>query len=246
MRVLNQHIKEVLWFILGVYCACVIFAYATSESKDFVSVLNSLGGFISGGGAIAAILTLIHLVYDKINSKINEEVSYGNYILLTLERQITFLKMQSETLSQFNSGSEKELPYTIPVISFDQSLSHQINLEKGIFLLSGSKPEVLAQVDAVQRNFANLSDRWQQRNELWYEYHHSISSVYGTGAVISRNDTISILGETKILALEQATEDVLSLLPNSIRDLPKVHKNLTQVMMTDYPRCRVLVLNSAS
>jgi len=245
LRVLKQYTKEILWFTLGAYFACVIFAYSSSESKNIVQVLNSLGGFISGGGAVAAILTLIYLVYDKVDAKESAEVSYANFILLTIERQLTFLGMQSESVSEYLKVPSAQRPYLIPVISFDQSLSRQINLEKAIFLLSGSRPEVLAQVDSVQRNFANLCDRWNQRNELWYEYHYAVSSKFGTDVTISKNDAVKLLGATKILALEQATEDILSMLPNLVSDLPKVHRNLAQTMLLDYPRRRVLVLDSA-
>ncbi|KQA97606.1 hypothetical protein CGT92_16730 [Vibrio metoecus] len=123
LKVIEKYMRELLWFVLGLYFAAVILAYSTSKQGNIVETLNSLGGFISGGGAVAAILTLIHVIYDKERQTNANNVSYANFILLTLERQVTFLRMLESSLSSSKDLDKSVKPFVIPVHEFDMSLS---------------------------------------------------------------------------------------------------------------------------
>ncbi len=243
LKFIEKYKRELLWFVLGLYFAAVILAYSTSKHGNVVETLNSLGGFISGGGAVAAILTLIHVIYDKERQKSANNVSYANFILLTLDRQVTFLRMLESSLSSSKDLDKRVKPFVIPVHDFDMSLSRQIDLEKSIFLLQTSNSHILAKVDAVQRNFNNLADRWHYRNQLWLEYHQAISREYGVNGDVQRDQVIELLGQTHILSLEQSTHEILDLLPNAIRDIPLVSRELSSTMRKDYPKHGVLIID---
>ncbi|HAS8111385.1 TPA: hypothetical protein I7722_21420 [Vibrio vulnificus] len=241
MKIIDRYKREVLWFVLGLYFAAVILAYSTSNNTNIIQTLNSLGGFISGGGACAAILTLIHVIYEKEREKKINDVSYANFILLTLDRQITFLRMLESSLKSSADLPDAVKPFIIPIHDFDTSLAKQIDLEKSIFLLQTTNPQILAKIDAVQRNFSNLASRWCVRNQLWLEYHQAVSRKYGVNGDVQREQVIALLGQTHVLSLEQATAEILGLLPNSIRDIPLVHRELSEVMIKNYPRHGILV-----
>ncbi|TQP19897.1 hypothetical protein [Vibrio cholerae] len=54
-------VKDLSLILSGFYLAAVVLAFVNAESKSLISTLNSLGTFISGGGAIAAILTIVQV-----------------------------------------------------------------------------------------------------------------------------------------------------------------------------------------
>jgi len=49
--------------------------------------LNSLGTFISSAGAMAALLTLLHVLTEKKLDEINENVAIANFTLTCIARQ---------------------------------------------------------------------------------------------------------------------------------------------------------------
>ncbi|EJC6765554.1 hypothetical protein MX824_004911 [Vibrio parahaemolyticus] len=73
-------VKDLGLVLSGFYVAAVIFAYADNGNKSIFTILNSLGTFISGGGAIAAILTIVQVsshrrqerAYAVASSRINQ------------------------------------------------------------------------------------------------------------------------------------------------------------------------------
>ncbi|MFZ3516728.1 hypothetical protein LC147_27090 [Vibrio harveyi] len=69
---MKKYTKEACLIFVGFYLFAVLFVAVESNSKDLVVVLNSLGGFISAGGALAAILTIIQVARNReIDSKYN-------------------------------------------------------------------------------------------------------------------------------------------------------------------------------
>ncbi|EPW6917245.1 hypothetical protein ACWOYE_004322, partial [Vibrio vulnificus] len=85
--------------------------------------------------------------------------------------------------------------------------------------------------------------RWHYRNQLWLEYHQAISREYGVNGDVQRDQVIELLGQTHILSLEQSTHEILDLLPNAIRDIPLVSRELSSTMRKDYPKHGVLIID---
>lgn len=69
--------KEISLIFVGFFLSALLFVAVKSNSKDLVNVLNSLGGFLSAGGALAAILTIIQVANNReIDSKYNSSSTH--------------------------------------------------------------------------------------------------------------------------------------------------------------------------
>ncbi|WP_133151805.1 hypothetical protein [Vibrio lentus] len=104
----------------------VVYSFANDKGKPVIEILNSLGVFLSSGGAIVAFITLLNVIMTKRTAQEDSEVEFSNYILLILDRQSRFLKMVLDDITlqednyKFSSTTDRALG--LRVAEFDESL----------------------------------------------------------------------------------------------------------------------------
>ncbi|HGF4942302.1 TPA: hypothetical protein ACF4E7_004623, partial [Vibrio parahaemolyticus] len=89
---LSRYIKQICLVFAGFYLFAVLFSAVESSSSDLISVLNSLGSFISAGGALAAILAVIQVARNReIDSRYNSSLALIDQINSYLEDVVSCL-----------------------------------------------------------------------------------------------------------------------------------------------------------
>ncbi|MBD1571556.1 MULTISPECIES: hypothetical protein [Aliivibrio] len=211
--------------------SAIVFSYSTSEGKSIVQVLNSLGGFISAGGAFAAILTIIHHVYSLERLNVDEEVKSANYVLFILDRQIKYMYLYSKEMQNYATRDTELRALEFPASTFDDSLVNKIETKNTMFLLSTSKPELLEYLDCTQRDYATVAKRIFDRNELYLKkYQEKVCDVYKSNDLVGSDEIINIVGSNVIESLVYATNEMYVLIPKIQSELIQVQKEISDVM----------------
>lgn len=227
--------KEILWFILGLYATGVLLAFSTEQNSSLIETLNNLGAFLSGGGAFAAIFTLVHVIYSKQQERIESEVAEVIYSGLIINRQLQFLLGLAKTTKLLEVKDITSYAYQMESFDFNKHLENQIRLDKLLFLLGSSDAGLIEIIDGGQRNFSTLSNKWDQRNQLWFDYHQRVTSGEFHGQkFINRSNVAKVLGESHLLELERCTKDIQHYLKVTIEWLEKADKDLKLVLKNDY------------
>ncbi|TOO19012.1 hypothetical protein, partial [Vibrio parahaemolyticus] len=93
--------------------------------------------------------------------------------------------------------------------------------------LGSSDAGLIEIIDGGQRNFSTLSNKWEQRNQLWFDYHQRVTSGEFHGQkFINRSNVAKVLGESHLLELERCTKDIQHYLKVTIEWLEKADKDL--------------------
>ncbi|NGN97166.1 hypothetical protein G5S52_05695 [Grimontia sp. S25] len=72
---MSRYITQICLVFAGFYLFAILFSAVESSSQDLISVLNSLGSFVSAGGALAAILAVIQVARNReADSKYNSSL----------------------------------------------------------------------------------------------------------------------------------------------------------------------------
>nr|MBF4328494.1 hypothetical protein [Vibrio anguillarum] len=122
----DKYVSEVTYTMIGFYLFAIVYSFANDVDSPIIDILNSIGVFLSSGGAIVAFITLVNVVSAKRTDQENSEVEYSNFILLILDRQSRFLKMVLDDLgiqqkeNEFSNATERALG--LRITEFDEDL----------------------------------------------------------------------------------------------------------------------------
>lgn len=223
---------------LGFYIAAVFFAFADSQDKSLVEVFNSLGGFISTGGALAAILTVMTMVQHRREDREQNIVKYANYVLFILDRQIRFIGMfGKENLKPYENSPLNVKAYSVLAVTFDPTLVNALKIEESMFLLAVKRPELIALLDQTQRDYNAIAAQIEQRNNLYLSKFQSVMQKNNVkiGDDVSVDEINNLLGEYVVHELMYATEQMYKMLPLIQANLISVQRELYALLMVEFP-----------
>lgn len=226
MNFVNKYEREICWISIGFYLCSVVLAYADAESKDIISVLNSIGGVISAAGAVAAILTVIHVVVEKERADVKAKVTYLNYVLFILNRQSEFFNIYNEPLEKLDFDNIKNL-MSVKLYAFEHDLCNQVDIERSMCLLETGNPDLLSKLDELQRNFLNLSRVAKKRKELIDTSSNKLANITRSHSINSELKSSTV--ELKKLSLKLAY------------DVKWLHANIVFEAHKQYPNCNFIL-----
>lgn len=227
---------HICFAFFGFYASAVVLAYSDSESRDFISTLTSLGVFLASAGAIAALLTLFHVVYSRAEDKEECEINYLRYIMFILERQAMFISIFEKRISTFQSLDETTRALQLESLKFDDSLCDTINIERSLFLLSSSNSELLSELDRSQRDFKSLSYTIMRRNNLYInDYQRKVQHHLYPGGYYSLAELEKIVGNSLLPSLVEFTNEIFMQLPRVRSHIIDVHSQLKIEFKRRYP-----------
>lgn len=244
----NRYISELTYMLAGFYLFAVVYSFANDIDKPVIQTLNSIGVFLSSGGAIVAFFTLINVLVSKKTVQEDEEVKYSNYILLILDRQSRYLKMiidnvaSQDRKNNFNSQTTRLLGLRIP--QFDDSLVMPINLEKSLYLLSSESPDILWRLDEAQRDFMYLARSAFDRNDLLInQYNKVIQRHFRSGEMLSSKQVEEKIGYAIIPEIECSTTRILSDAERIKSTMVELNKDLLKLLQKRYPERKFIISN---
>ncbi|WP_273992428.1 hypothetical protein [Vibrio parahaemolyticus] len=243
MDIINRNISRLSWLVLGFYFAATVMAFADDQKKNIVEVFNSLGGFISAGGAIAAILTVLAMVQSRREDKEQDIVKYSNYVLFILDRQIRYISMFGENnLKKHEHRSLNVKAYSVLATTFDPSLVNVIKIEESMFLLSLDRPELIAQLDETQRDYCSIASQIEQRNKIYLANYQAIihENEIDIGSNVNVAEINELVGQPVVNELMLLTSQMYEMLPLIQQHLISVQHDLYSLLQVKYPRYKFL------
>lgn len=220
----------------GFYISAVVLAYANSESHSFLSVLNSIGVFLASAGALAALLTLVHVVYSRAEDKEEQEVNYFKYSLFILDRQTMFISKYENRIVQFQGANKTTRALQLESIKFDDTLCNVINIERSLGLLSSPNTALLSELDRCQRDFQILSHTVERRNKLYInDYQRKVQHDLVPGTAFSQEELEKIVGNALLPSLIEFTNEIYLQLPKVKEHIIDVHRQLHIEFKRKYP-----------
>ncbi|MGR5367558.1 hypothetical protein [Photobacterium damselae] len=236
----NKYVSQITFIFIGFYSFAVIYAFSIDSNKTVIDVLNSIGVFLSSGGAIVAFITLLHVIFTKYSDQENKEIEYSNYILLILDRQYRFLNMVNDDVkkqikyNKFKNATDKAL--SLRITEFDNNLIMPIQLERILFLLSTGRPEIVAEIDQCQRDFMYLAKNVSNRNDLFVnDYQKNVQTLLKPGQKFIKEEIEEKIGSAVIPSLEYSTNNILMRLDNLSEEIAVVQKELLSLLGKQYP-----------
>ncbi|MGY3858813.1 hypothetical protein [Aeromonas intestinalis] len=237
----SRYSLHICFLFLGFYASAVILAYADSESHDFLSVLNSLGVFFASAGAVAALLTLFHVVYSREEDKEEHEVNYFKYTIFILERQAIFISMFEDRISRFQNIEEKSRALQLESLKFDDTLCDAISIEKSLCLLSSPNTALLSELDRCQRDFKSLSHTITRRNSLYInDYQRKVQHHFSPGINFSQEELEKIVGSALLPSLVEFTNEIYLQLPKVKKHIVDVSNQLHSEFKRKYPHQKLV------
>lgn len=235
-KLISRYSLHICFGFVGFYISAIAFAYADSESHSFISVLNSVGVFLASAGAVAALLTLFHVVYSRAEDKEEQEVNYFKYSLFILDRQATFISMYEESIARFQDTDETQRALLLGSIKFDDTLCNAINIERSLSLLSSPNDALLSELDRCQRDFKVLSNTIERRNKLYInDYQRKVQYHFSPDRAFSQAELEKIVGNALLPSLVEFTNEVFLQLPKVKKHIIDVHGQLHVEFRRKYP-----------
>lgn len=213
-------------------------AFADNEKKNIVEVFNNLGGFISAGGALAAILTVITMVQHRREDRIQSIVKHANYVLFMLDRQIRYISMfGKEYLKPHENRSDNVRAYMVPAATFDPTLVDAIKIEESMFLLTVKRPELISLLDETQRDFRSISLQVEQRNHLYLSKYQAVLQQQNVtiGSDVDVDGVNSLVGEYVANELVHLTKQLYEMLPLIQQRLLATQSKLYELLKSEFP-----------
>ena len=234
--------------LAGFYLFAVVYSFTNDIGKPVIETLNSIGIFLSSGGAIVAFFTLINVLVTKRTVQEDDEVKYSNYILLILDRQSRYLTMILDDVTSqdkklnFNNPTTRALGLRIP--QFDDSLVMPINLEKSLYLLSSESPDILWRLDQTQRDFMYLARNVFNRNDLVInQYNKIIQHHFRLREMLSNKQVEEKIGYAVIPEIELSTTSILSNAESIKLAMVELNKDLLKFLQERYPERKFIISN---
>ncbi|EHU5194287.1 hypothetical protein [Vibrio parahaemolyticus] len=235
-NLLSRYSLHICFGFAGFYISAVALAYAESESRNFLSVLNSIGVFLASAGAVAALLTLFHVVYSRLEDKEEQEVNYFKYSLFILDRQAMFISKYEDRISWLQDADEVERALYLESLKFDDTLCNAINLERSLGLLSSPNVALLSELDRCQRDFKTLSHTVERRNKLYInDYQRRVQHHLIPGKTFSLDELEKIVGNALLPSLVEFTNEIYLQLPKVREHIIDVHRQLHIEFKRKYP-----------
>lgn len=232
----SRYSLHICFCFSGFYISAIALAYANSESHDFLSVLNSLGVFLASAGAVAALLTLFHVVYSRSEDKEEQEVNYFKYTMFILARQAMFISMFESRISPLQDVEETKRALELKSLKFDETLCDAINIERSLCLLSSPNSALLSELDRCQRDFKTLSHTIERRNRLYInDYQKKVQHHLSPGVRFRQEDLERIVGNALLPSLIEFTNEVYLQLPRVRKHITDVHRQLHAEFKRKYP-----------
>jgi hypothetical protein len=236
LRSVTKHLLHICSFLAGSYVSAIALAYADSEAKSFITVLNSLGVFFASLGAVTALLTLFHVVYSRIEDKENEEVNYFKYTMFILDRQARFISMYEARISRVLDENEIKRALQQEAIKFDKELTDVISIEKSLCLLSSPNHDLLSELDRCQRDFKALSHTIETRNHLYInDYHRKVQDHLIPKVPFTRRELEKLVGNSLIPSLVEFTNEMYIKLPIVRKHITDVRDQMQEEFSSKYP-----------
>lgn len=235
-KLVSHYSLHICFCFAGFYISAVVLAYADSESHSFVSVLNSIGVFLASVGAVAALLTLFHVVYSRVEDKEEQKVNYLKYSLFILDRQVIFISMFEERIAHFQGVDETQRALELESIKFDETLCNAISIERSLDLLSSPNAWLLSELDRCQRDFKGLSDIIARRNALYIsDYQKKVQYHFSPERSFSQAELEEIVGNALVPSLVEFTNEMYLQLPKVKGHIVAVQKQLHTEFKRKYP-----------
>ncbi|HHF3290556.1 TPA: hypothetical protein ACPJ2S_004843, partial [Vibrio alginolyticus] len=238
LKFISKNILNISWSFIGFYAAAVVFAFADDQEKNIIEVFNSLGGFISAGGAVAAILTVITMVQYRKDDRDQNLVKYANYVLFILHRQIRYITMfGTEHLKPHENKPLDVRAYLVPAVGFDPTLVNVIKIEESMFLLAVRRPDLIELLDETQRDYCSMSKQIEQRNSLYISKYQAALQKHKVkiGSNVSVEQVNELIGEYVANELIYSTEQMYKMLPMIQQHLMTVQNDLYDLLKLQYP-----------
>ncbi len=245
MKFLVKYGREVAWTLIGFYLSVVVIAVSNSNEKNFIDIVNSLGGFISAAGAVVAIYTLIHLINDKEQIKIDHNVQAVNYVFFMLHRQLDFLVKYSSRLESYRELTQFERSIQFPTTDFPEELCNKIESKELLFLLDTEDPEILVTLDNFQRNMIALYGVVKKRHALYEEYHSLMAKSGLDQGYIRRSQVAAVMGEARLTSLLMRTDEIFEFITVLEHDISELAGRLYKVVTQKYPENKFIKLTAA-
>ena len=235
-KLVSRYSLHICFCFAGFYISAVALAYADAESHSFVSVLNSIGVFLASAGAVAALLTLFHVVYSRVEDKEEQEVNYFKYSLFILDRQAMFISRYEDRIAHFQGTDETQRALQLESLKFDDTLCNVISIERCLGLLSSPNTALLSELDRCQRDFKILSNTIARRNQLYInDYQRKVQHHFSPGMAFSQEELEEIVGNSLLPSLVEFTNEIYLQLPKVKGHIVDVHKQLHTEFKRKYP-----------
>ncbi|MGF1903408.1 hypothetical protein [Aliivibrio sifiae] len=239
MKFFNKYIEQISYILVGFYISAIFLAMASSENKNLLDIFNSLSGFISAGGALAAILTVITVIKQRQSDIDEKSVNYANYILFILDRQIIFISIVYKVaIKPHENKSNLERAFCMLMGDFDSTLVNAINIEESMFILTNKNPETIRFIDEIQRDTATVADLIARRNQMYESYVKPFIRDKTINDFGENYENIeNIVGPQTVYNLIKITDEIVSMLPLLQMELIKVQNELHEfacIRFSDY------------
>ncbi|WP_045409152.1 hypothetical protein [Vibrio jasicida] len=242
----NKYVSELTYILLGFYLFAVVYSFANDKGKPVIEILNSIGVFLSSGGAIVAFITLLNVIMTKRTAQEDSEVEFSNYILLILDRQSRFLKMVLDDITlqednyKFSSTTDRALG--LIVAEFDESLIMPINLEKSLFLLSLETPDVVGRLDQCQRDFMYLARNVSNRNDSFLnDYQKVVQHYLKPDEKFTKEQIEEKIGNAVIPSLLRSTDSILHRSKLLYDETIELNSELLKLLRKKYPDKKFII-----
>lgn len=206
------------------------------EKKDLISVFNSLGNFISAGGAIAAILTVLQFIYSRKEDRANSEVEKLKYALFLIDSQITFISYVDKKLIDAKNDSALIQAINLLSLIIHAEAHEKLNYKEYSFLLSKQEPTLVKDIFYAQSNLSTFVQLLEERNKIYTnDYQKSISGKFTVGSRITEEDLLSGVDRNILLSIIDHTDELYKGLPKVKSRLEKSRSALSQFVIKKYP-----------
>ena len=101
----GENIREICCFFIGFYSMAVVLIYASDTNQSLMSVLNSIGIFLSSIGVIVAILTIYQQHYLHRSKELKEAIDASNSLMFKLGNMINVYGQAKANLEDVSTYS---------------------------------------------------------------------------------------------------------------------------------------------
>ncbi|SMY34488.1 hypothetical protein [Photobacterium andalusiense] len=235
MKFFEKYKLVIAGVILGFYVGAVVFSYAESNTKNIVAVLNSLGGFISSVGAIAAIFTLIHIVNERRVEEKNRQVSYANYLMVQIVNQAWITRSYLEKVYDGYVLGDSESCLNLVLSRYSVDHLKNIDIEKCAFLIGSYDPNIFTKITNCKSNVSAIREYVDSRSKYYIDEFIQPCKHLDSHDGFDLEQVESCIDSIVIHSLVTSTDRIFNQLNSTVCDLNKLHTMLYNTMNQKFP-----------
>jgi hypothetical protein len=238
MSWLNKNLPYIVSGFVSFYIILGINIYVLTESRDIIKVLNEFGGVVSSAGSMAALLTLLYLIQGRKQERDDKDnlcVTYANYVLMVMNRQIYIIDFYlKDYLKDYDHlDPDRALNLNLPKFT---NLMQSVEPERLMFLGISGNFDVVGKVLLSKENTGVICNNIRVRNkflidEILVPNKEFLSAV---NKVLTR-DVLNCSTVVEVRNVTDKTDDLLRVLIKERKQLKILNEDLFNILKEVYP-----------